>query len=61
VPGKNEGPHIYPLLESLGEQTYKNFEVIVVDDGSDDNTPLICSDLEKIGLIDKYLRLENRG
>ena len=61
VPGKNEGPHIYPLLESLGEQTYKNFEVIVVDDGSDDNTPLICSDLEKNGLIDKYLRLENRG
>lgn len=61
VPGKNEGKHIYKLTMSLKEQTYRNYEVIIVDDGSDDSTPLICSDLERRGLIDLYLRLNERG
>lgn len=60
VPGKNEGSHIYKLVTSLKEQTYQNFELIVVDDGSDDYTPYICRDLEKNGLIHKYIRLEDR-
>lgn len=61
VPGKNEGKHIYKLVNSLREQTYRNFELIVVDDGSDDDTPLICRDLEKAGYIDLFLRLNERG
>lgn len=61
VPGKNEGKHIYSLLKSLKEQTYRNYEVIVVDDGSDDSTPQICGDLERRGLISRYLRLYSRG
>lgn len=61
VPGKNEGEHIYSLVTSLREQTYKNFEIIIVDDGSDDLTPIICGDLEKNGYIDRYLRLDSRG
>ena len=61
VPGRNEGKHIYRLVESLKEQTYRNYEIIVVDDGSDDTTPYICRDLEKNGLIDLYLRLDDRG
>ena len=61
VPGKNEGKHIYKLCMSLAEQTYRNYEIIVVDDGSDDDTYLICSDLEKNGLIDKFLSSRERG
>jgi Glycosyltransferases, probably involved in cell wall biogenesis len=61
VPGKNEGKNIFKLVQSLAEQTYKNYEVIVVDDGSDDDTPIIGRDLMKAGYIDKFLRCEVRG
>ncbi|MDE6076389.1 MAG: glycosyltransferase family 2 protein, partial [Muribaculaceae bacterium] len=61
APGKNEGKNLYHLLESLREQTYNNFEIIIVDDGSDDATPFICSDLQKAGLIKHYFRMTDRG
>jgi cellulose synthase/poly-beta-1,6-N-acetylglucosamine synthase-like glycosyltransferase len=61
VPGKNEGKHIHKLVNSLKEQTYKNIEIIVVDDGSDDDTPIIGKSLEKAGKIDLFLRNEVRG
>lgn len=61
APGKNEGKHIFKLVQSLREQTYRNFEIIIVDDGSDDLTPIICRDLEKNGYIDLFLRARVRG
>ncbi len=60
-PGKNEGKHIYPLTKSLREQTYQNLELIIVDDGSDDDTRFIGRDLERRGLITKFIRNEIRG
>lgn len=61
VPGKNEGKNIFKLATSLKEQTYKNFELIVIDDGSDDDTERICKSLQKSGLIDLFLRNDVRG
>ncbi len=61
VPGKNEGKHLYKLVQSLSEQTYRNYEIIVVDDCSDDDTPIIGRSLEKNGLIDLFIRNHVRG
>ena len=61
APGKNEGKNIYKLVKSLNEQTYRNVEVIIVDDGSDDDSEIICRSLEKNGLIDKFIRNHKRG
>ncbi|MEQ6125035.1 glycosyltransferase family 2 protein [Pseudotenacibaculum sp. MALMAid0570] len=61
IPGKNEGKHLFKLTKSLDEQTFKNFELIIVDDGSDDDTPIIGKNLEELGLIDMFIRNEMRG
>ncbi len=41
VPAYNAACHISGLLKSLAEQSFQDFELIVVDDGSKDNTALI--------------------
>ena len=61
IPGKNEGKHIFKLVKSLQAQTYKNFETIVVDDGSDDDTPIIGRSMQRAGLITMFLRNDLRG
>ncbi len=46
VPCYNEAKVIKASLESLKNQTYSNYEIIVVDDGSTDNTYLISKYME---------------
>lgn len=42
VPAYNEGALIQPVLRSLLDLDYTNYEIIVVDDGSTDDTYLRC-------------------
>ena len=51
VTSYNYGQFIEQTLESLSKQTYKNFEVIVIDDGSSDNS---------LEIIKKYENIDSR-
>ena len=45
IPAFNEEQNIARIITSISKQTYKNFEVIVVDDGSTDSTVKIAKSL----------------
>ena len=42
VPVYNVEEYIEQALDSLINQTYKNIEIIIIDDGSTDNSAIIC-------------------
>lgn len=48
-------------LESIINQTYKNLEIILVDDGSPDNCPYICDEYKKKDKRIKVIHKENEG
>jgi glycosyltransferase involved in cell wall biosynthesis len=47
VPIYNVEKYLKQCVESILNQTYKNFELILVDDGSFDNCPAICDRYEE--------------
>lgn len=51
IPAYNVEKYIRKCLDSILEQSYKNLEIILIDDGSKDCSGYIC---------DEYARLDNR-
>ncbi|MEN7982575.1 MAG: glycosyltransferase family 2 protein [Nanoarchaeota archaeon] len=51
IPAYNEENYIGKCLESLGKQSFKDFEIIIIDDGSTDKTREIIRKYKKIILI----------
>ena len=45
VPARNEARRIVPCLRSLGAQRYPHFEVVLLDDGSEDHTAAMAEEL----------------
>jgi len=43
IPARNEEHNILSLLQSIADQDYTDYEVIVLDDGSTDSTYQFCS------------------
>ncbi|MEO6539624.1 MAG: glycosyltransferase family A protein, partial [Ferruginibacter sp.] len=68
MPTWNRAAFIMESVESVISQTYKNWELIIVDDGSDDNTAELIAQVKdsrvkfyKAGKIGIGIRLKNIG
>ncbi len=61
VPVYNVEKYLCECLDSLVAQTYKNTEIIIVDDGSKDGSPTICDKYEKEYENIKVIHKQNEG
>ncbi|WP_254568468.1 glycosyltransferase family 2 protein [Oscillatoria sp. HE19RPO] len=59
VPVYNLEQYIVDTIQSVLAQTYKHFELIVIDDGSTDRTAEICESFDEPKL--KLIRQKNKG
>lgn len=61
VPIYNVEKYLDRCVDSIINQTYKNLEIILVDDGSPDNCPKMCDDYAKKDSRIKVVHKENGG
>lgn len=61
VPVYNVENYLRRCLDSLINQTYKNLQIILVDDGSKDNCPSICDEYAKIDTRITVIHKKNAG
>lgn len=60
IPCHNEGVVIKDTVENILQVDYQNYEIIVIDDRSTDNTPVIIKELEeKYDKVTALLRAQN--
>ena len=62
IPSYNRANYISDTIKSIQAQTYKNWEMIILDDGSDDNIQEIVEQVEddRIHFIKNKLKMTNR-
>lgn len=61
IPAFNVEQYINYAVESVLSQTYKNIEIILVDDGSIDNTSILCDKLSEKNKQIKVIHKPNGG
>ena len=61
VPIFNKGPYLFECLQSLQNQTYAPIEILLVDDGSTDESAEICKSFCEKDSRFRYLYQENQG
>ena len=61
VPVYNVEKYINKCLDSIINQTYKNLEILLIDDGSTDNSGKICDDYSKKDKRIEVISQQNSG
>ena len=61
VPVYNVKQYLERCIKSILGQTYKNIEIILVDDGSTDGSEIMCDEYKKINPNIKVIHKENGG
>ncbi len=61
VPVYNTEKYLTKCIESILHQTYQNLELILVDDGSTDNSGMICDKYEKSDCRVSVIHTSNKG
>lgn len=61
VPVYNVSSYLKQCVDSILSQSYKKLEIILVDDGSTDNSGMICDDYAKIDQRVKAIHKKNGG
>lgn len=61
VPVYNVEKYLRRCVDSILNQTYKDFECILVDDGSTDNSGKICDEYVKLDSCVKVIHQSNKG
>lgn len=61
MPVYNGQEYLEETVLSILNQSYKEFELIIIDDGSSDNTKAICDNLEKVDKRIKIIHKKNTG
>lgn len=61
IPVYNVEKYLDECIESIVNQSYKNIEIILVDDGSTDNSGLICDKYSQVDKRIKVIHQNNAG
>ena len=61
VPVYNVQPYLTKCLQSIVFQTYKNLEIILVDDGSTDGSGMVCDEWAKLDPRIRVIHMKNGG
>lgn len=61
VPVYNVQDYLEHCIQSLVKQTYDNIEIILVDDGSTDNSGVLCDEYATISSVIRVVHKENGG
>src|SRR5439155_11608891 len=61
MPAYNAGAYLRDAVNSILDQTFRDFEFIIVNDGSSDDTALILQEYEKIDSRVRVFHQENQG
>ena len=61
VPVYNNSQYLCHCLDSIKDQTYKNVEIILIDDGSTDNSGMLCDKYSEIDQRFVVVHQENKG